>query len=82
MHIINTGGEMVSITLSVPADLKKEMDQFPEMNWSAIAREAIRKRIELLRRFKEFARESEISEEDSLRLGAEVSRAVARRHTR
>ena len=45
---------MVSITLSVPEDLKHEMDSFPEINWSAVAREAIKKRIMMMEKFKEF----------------------------
>ena len=33
---------MVNITLAMPEDLKKEMDKFPEINWSALVREAIK----------------------------------------
>ena len=73
---------MVSITLSVPPDLKSEMDTFPEMNWSEVAREAIRKRIEMLKKFKEFTRDSAFTEEDALRLGRLVNNAVAKRHNR
>ncbi|MEM3127004.1 MAG: hypothetical protein QW331_02970 [Candidatus Woesearchaeota archaeon] len=32
---------MVSITLSVPEDVKKKMENFPEMNWSGFIRKAI-----------------------------------------
>lgn len=71
---------MVSITLSVPADLKKEMDAFNEINWSAVAREAIKMKIIMLKKFREFARESEMTEEDALALGSKVSVAVAKRH--
>ena len=45
---------MVSITLSVPKDMKKEMDGFPEINWSAIARESIKKRLLMMEKFREF----------------------------
>ena len=71
---------MVSITLSVPKKLKKEMEDFPEMNWSEVARQAIKKKIFLLNQFREFSRESELTEEDALVLGKKVSRAVAKRH--
>jgi len=71
---------MVSITLSVPEELKKEMDCFPDMNWSAVAREAIKKRIMMLEKFKAFTKDSELTEEDALRLGKEVSEKVMRRH--
>jgi len=71
---------MVSITLSVPNELKLEMDQFEEMNWSAIAREAIKNKIILLKKFREFTNKSEFSEEDALKLGREVSEKVSKRH--
>ncbi len=71
---------MVSITLSVPMDIKQEMDKFPEMNWSAIAREAIQKRILMLHRFQEFTRESTLTEDDALKLGRDLKRRVWERH--
>lgn len=71
---------MVSITLAVPTELKQDMDKFPEINWSAVAREAIKQKIVLLRKFREFTRDSTLTEEDALRLGAEVNKAVAKRH--
>lgn len=71
---------MVSITLSVPGDLKKEMEMFPEMNWSAVARESIKKKLIMLRKFKEFTKDSTLTEEDALRLGREVSKRAMKRH--
>ncbi|MBU0535517.1 MAG: hypothetical protein KKE20_01025 [Nanoarchaeota archaeon] len=53
------------------------MDQFPEINWSAVAREAIKKRVMMLERFKEFTKDSEFTEQDALRLGREVNKKVA-----
>ena len=71
---------MVSITLSVPEDLKLEMDAFPEMNWSAVAREAIRKKVLMMEKFKAFTKESVLTEEDALELGRKVSENAMRRH--
>ena len=70
---------MVSVTLSVPEDLKKKMDEFPEMNWSEVARGAVREKVIKLEFLKNFASKSELTEEDALRLGKEVSKAVAKR---
>jgi len=39
---------MVSITLAVPAELKTEMDQHQEMNWSEAARQAIKEKLMLV----------------------------------
>ena len=71
---------MVSITLSVPQELKHEMDSFPDINWSAVAREAIKKRAVMLEKFKEFTKDSEFTEEDAMRFGREVTEKAARRH--
>ena len=70
---------MVSLTLSVPGELKLEMDEFPEMNWSEIARQAIRKRVELLRRMDKMFANSELTEEDTIKLGRKVNRSLAKR---
>lgn len=64
---------MVSLTLSIPDELKEEMETFPEINWSVIAREAIKKRLMLLKRIREFSSESDLTEEDAIRLGRKVN---------
>ena len=71
---------MVSMTLSVPEELKKEMDEFPELNWSEIARQAIKKRIIMLKQLREFTKDSELTEEDAIRLGRELNKRLARRY--
>ena len=71
---------MTNITLAVPEDIKKEMEKFPEINWSAIAREAIKKRIILLRKFREFTKNSEFTEEDAVNLGRELNKSLRKRN--
>jgi len=73
---------MVSITLSVPESLKQEMEQFPEMNWSAVARETIKRKIILLKKFKKFTKQSTFTEREALELGKKVNKVVARRYKR
>jgi len=73
---------MVSITLSVPEELKKEMDSFPEINWSAVAREAIQRRLAMMEKFKAFTKESRLTEEDALKFGRELSAKVAKKHAK
>ncbi len=68
---------MTTMTLAVPNEMKQKMDAFPEMNWSEVARQAFMQKIddmEFLRKFKE---KSKLTEDDTLRLGKEVSRAVS-----
>jgi len=70
---------MVSLTLAIPEELKKEMERFPEMNWSEIAREAIKRRVLLLHKMQEFTQESELTEQEALRIGKKVNEGLAKR---
>ena len=39
---------MVSITLSIPEEIRKKMKQYDEINWSALVRKIIEKKIQEL----------------------------------
>lgn len=43
---------MPNMTLAIPEDLKKEMDMIPEINWSEVARKAIKEKAEEYKLFK------------------------------
>ena len=40
--------KMVSITLSVPEDVRKTMKEFPEINWSGLIRGTIEEKAKML----------------------------------
>ena len=71
--------EMVSMTLSIPKEMKKEMELYTEINWSAVAREAIRRKLRVLREMDELLKNSELTEEDAIFFGKKISRKVAKR---
>lgn len=70
---------MVSITLAVSKELKDEMNKFPEINWSAVARKAIINKIELLKKMNKLLAESELTEEDAVRFGKAVSKKLMKK---
>jgi len=70
---------MVSMTLAIPIELKKEMELYPEINWSVVARTAIQRKIKILREMDKILAKSELTEEDALELGRKVSKKVAKR---
>ena len=70
---------MVNITLSVPEELKKDMEKFPEINWSEIARAAIKKRIEIFGFFREFTKDSTLTEEDALKIGSQINKKLGQK---
>jgi len=71
---------MVSITLAVPEELKKEMESHPEMNWSEIARQAIRQKLIVLNKLNRMLSKSRFTEKDALELGRKVNKVVAKKY--
>ena len=60
---------MTNITLSIPPELKREMEKFPEINWSEVARNSIKQKIIELSFLKELTMDSEITPEESRKNG-------------
>jgi hypothetical protein len=56
------------------------MENFPEINWSEVARDSIKKKIAQLNFLKGFRIDSEISLEDALNLGREISELLRNRY--
>ena len=71
---------MTTMTLAVPSELKHKMESFPEMNWSEVARQAFSQRVRDLEFLKKFKEDSTLTEEDSLRMGAELNKKLAKRY--
>ena len=70
---------MVSMTLSIPKEIKKEMELYPEINWSAVARAAILRKIEILKKMDKILENSKLTEEDALALGRKITKKAAQR---
>lgn len=70
---------MVSLTLSIPEELKARMDQQSEINWSEIARKAIIRRLDDFEMFKKLSEKSKLTEKDALALGRKVSSGMSKR---
>ena len=73
---------MANITLSIPEDLKKEMEKFPEINWSEVARDSIKKKIVQLSFLKGFRMDSDITVDEALKLGQEINQLLVKRYKR
>ena len=71
---------MVSMTLSIPTELKKEMELYPEINWSVVARAAIQRKIAILREMDKLLAKSELTEEDTIRIGRQINKKVAKKY--
>ena len=42
---------MGKITLSIPKELKEELNKYPEINWTEVLKAGLRKKIEKLEKF-------------------------------
>ena len=71
---------MPNLTLSIPEDLKKKMEEFPEINWSEVARQAIKVRASQLAVLKAVASKSKLTEKDALELGRKINKGLAKRY--
>ena len=71
---------MANLTLSIPNELKKLMEDFPEINWSEVARDSIKRKIAQLNFLKGFQIDSEISPEEALDLGREINELVLKHY--
>jgi len=71
---------MATITLSIPDELKEELNKFPEINWSEVARTSIIQKLAALKFLRALTSESEINYEDAETLGHEVSELLAKHY--
>jgi hypothetical protein len=71
---------VATITLSIPDVLLKEMDVSKEINWSEVAREAIRIKINQLRMLRAITSRSQLSQEDALELGKQINESLHQRY--
>lgn len=69
---------MPNMTFSLPDDLHKEMRAHPQIKWSEVAREAIRKEIERQHLHDKMLEGSKLTEEDAVDLGRRIRRNAAR----
>ena len=67
---------MPNVTVSVDDTLKDQMDDHPEINWSEVARQAIREKIRDLRVMEELVEGSELTEEDVDELAAQIDQGA------
>jgi len=71
---------MPTITLSVSEDVKKGMEESREINWSEVARSAIKTKIVQLKILKTITAKSELSEKDALEIGRKINASLHKRY--
>ena len=72
------GGDilMSTLTLAIPEEMKQQMEECPEINWSEVARESIRTKLGQLQLFKAIIGKSKLTEEEAEKLALELGKKV------
>ncbi len=71
---------MPTITLSVPEEMKKDMDASKFINWSEVAREAIKDRLVDLTIFKKIVAKSKLDKADSDKIADKITRSMHQKY--
>ena len=71
---------MPNMTLAIPEELKKKMDQFKEINWSEVARQAIQEKTALLEKMNRMLSKSELTEAGVMKYSGQIKKSVLRKH--
>jgi hypothetical protein len=67
---------MPTITLSVSEDIKRDMEESKEINWSEVARAAIKIKIAQLKILKAITAKSKLTEKDALEIGKKINASL------
>jgi len=71
---------MVTVTLAVPKEMKLRMEEYPEMNWSEVARQAFDQKLKDLEFLREFKSKSTMTEEEAVELGRELNKDLVKKY--
>lgn len=71
---------MPEIKIRIPEDLKRKMNEAEDVDWSKVARNAIRERSSQLALLKSLAAKSSMTEKDAGELGRKVKKGLHERY--
>jgi hypothetical protein len=71
---------MPNITLSLPVEVHRMMQEYPEIRWSEVARRAIIEKLEALKQMDELTKGSKLSPKDVDELDHIIKKSLAARY--
>ena len=69
---------VVNVTFAVDEKTKQRMDNFRDINWSAVARTAVEKRVGELEFLENVTKHSELTELDAVQLGKKIKASLVK----
>ncbi len=73
---------MASVSVSVSDEMKKRLEQYNIVNWSAVARKAFEAEISKRELLESITKDSKLTEKDVEEMGAKIKAGIARAHER
>ena len=67
---------MATLTLTVPEDLKHELEDLKVVDWPEVAREALRLKVAQLRILSAISSKSKLTEKEAIQFSVELGRKV------
>ena len=64
----------------LPQDIQDQMMKFSSINWNAVVRDAVVKKLSALEFFENIASKSKLTEKDALELGKKVNEGMWQKH--
>lgn len=71
---------MASLTLSIPEEIREKMREFPEINWSEVARQAITEKARLLEKMNRLLAAGGLDQGEAQEIEREIKKRVAKKH--
>jgi post-segregation antitoxin (ccd killing protein) len=71
---------MANLTLTIPEDLKKEIQKHKEVNWSAVTRKAMQEHLRKIHIANAIASKSKLTKKDIAELDKLVKKGIAKSH--
>ncbi len=71
---------MPNMTLAISADLKEKMNRFKEINWSEVARQAIREKALLLEKMNRLFSKSKLTDADIEKHARQIKQGVLKKY--
>ena len=71
---------MTNVTVSVPFEMKKKMDEFAIINWSEVARQAFDQQLQKLELLQKLTSKSKATDKDVEEISAKIKAAITKRH--
>lgn len=71
---------MENLTLSIPCDLKKELQKHKEVNWSEVTRRAMQEHLRKLQIAEQIAKKSKLTKRDVQELDRIIKHSLAKAH--